>query len=484
MDFRRPWPFALFVLLAHVLSRFLSVAIHEFLGHSALAFLLGGSAYAVYVSPGSGITYVYLPEGTPVAGVVAMLAAGIAVETVVGVAIWWFTRRSASVAWRAFGVVAATVFIVYSLVYMAAGAFEGFPGDTWAIVSTLRDPGLAYGFAAVGGLWTVLVGVLLSFDLLRILGGPGRDLQRESLMLILFWLVPAPLAFLPGFSAFNALEESPVLYIGAFAALLIVVPALLLYLDLLPPPRVPGPPAPLPWRSIAAVGLPLLFLVPVWVGVFGVSQPEATGLLLETPPVQVESAWLGGLAVNLEVVVHENFTVSVVWRFHGTFTPSSPLEKRIVSSFENRMDHDFYDRAALTIVGDAFNESGWIVNESDIHPSEFVWSAGVSYPNELNPAGVRVVRLVPSALNGLSFLARSGRNLTVTVHDPFKFEPTTPSEGWLDAFQVTWQGRLVLVGWAASGGTAAETRSANFIRWRPYNRLEADDTYQVEVRLP
>ena len=42
----------------------------------------------------------------------------------------------------------------------------------------------------------------------------------------------------------------------------------------------------------------------------------------------------------------------------------------------------------------------------------------------------------------------------------------------------------VLVGWAASGGTVAETISANFIRWRPYNRLEARETYQVEVRLP
>jgi len=478
MDFRRPWPFALFVLLAHVLSRFLGVAVHEFLGHSTLAFLLGGSAYAVYVSPGSGITYVYLPDGTPVAGVVAMLAAGIAVETAVGVAIWWLTRRSPSAAWRAFGVVAATVFIVYSLVYMAAGAFEGFPGDTWAIVSTLQDPPLAYGFAAVGGLWTVLVGVLLSFDLLRILGGPGRDLRRGSLMLILFWLVPAPLAFLPGFSAFNALEESPVLYIGGFAAILTVVAALLLYVDLLPAPRVPAPPAPLPWRSVAAVALPLLFLIPIWVGVFGVSQPEATGLLLETPPVQVESAWLGGLAVNLEVVVHEDFNVSVVWRFHGTFTPSSPLEKRIVSSFENRMDTNFYNRAALTIVGDAFNESNWIVTESDIHPNETVWSAGALYPR------ARVVRLAPSPLNGLSFLARSGTNLTVTAHDPFKFEPTIPSEGWMDAFQVTWQGRLVLVRWAASGGTVAETISANFIRWRAYNRLEAQETYQVGVRLP
>src|SRR3989442_15094048 len=75
MDLRRPWPFALFVVLAHVLSRFLGVAVHELLGHATAAILLGGSAYGVYVSPGSGITYVYLPESVPVAGVVALPAA-------------------------------------------------------------------------------------------------------------------------------------------------------------------------------------------------------------------------------------------------------------------------------------------------------------------------------------------------------------------------------------------------------------------------
>src|SRR3989442_10710286 len=263
LDLRRPWPFALFVVLAHVLSRFIGVAVHELLGHATAAVLLGGSAYGVYISPGAGITYVDLPEGVPVAGVVAMLGAGIAVESAFGVAIWWLTRRSESAAWRAFGLVAATVLIVYSLVYMATGAYDAFRGDTWAIVSTLQAPALAAGGSALGGLWTLLPVVLSSFDRIRLLGGPGRDLRHESLMLILFWLVPAPLAFLPGFSAFNALEESPVLYVGAFAAILIVVAALLLYLDLLPPPRVPGPPTPLPWRSVAAVGLPLLFLVPV-----------------------------------------------------------------------------------------------------------------------------------------------------------------------------------------------------------------------------
>ena len=115
-------------------------------------------------------------------------------------------------------------------------------------------------------------------------------------------------------------------------------------MDLLPAPRVPAPPAPLPWRAVAAVALPLLFLIPIWVGVFGVSQPEATGLLLETPPVQVESAWLGGLAVNLEVVVHEDFNVSadeeltvreiaaIVWEACGN--DPGQLELEHLPSFE------------------------------------------------------------------------------------------------------------------------------------------------------
>src|SRR3989442_13630033 len=100
LDLRRPWPFALFVVLAHVLSRFIGVAVHELLGHATAAVLLGGSAYGVYISPGSGITYVYLPEGVPVVGVVAMLGAGIAAESAFGVPTCWFTRRSASAAGR------------------------------------------------------------------------------------------------------------------------------------------------------------------------------------------------------------------------------------------------------------------------------------------------------------------------------------------------------------------------------------------------
>ncbi|HEY4704930.1 MAG TPA: hypothetical protein VII27_04250, partial [Thermoplasmata archaeon] len=268
MDFRRPWPFALFVLLAHVLSRILAVAAHEVLGHAAAALLLGGTAYGLYVSPGTGFTYVYLPRSLPPAGVIAMQGAGIAVDVAIGLAVWWRARRAASFAWRAFGLVAAVVFIVYGLVYMAAGAFDFFPGDTWAIVSVLGTPAMAWGFLAVGTVWTLLVGVFASLDLLKLLRGPGVDLKREMTMLLLFWLLPAPLAFLPGFAASNLLGTSGVVYVAVFAAVLVATAALLVYADAMPRPRPRAEEEPRPaWRPVAAMAVPILLFVPLWIGV-------------------------------------------------------------------------------------------------------------------------------------------------------------------------------------------------------------------------
>ncbi len=474
MDLRRPWPFALLVLVAHALSRFLGVATHEALGHTAVAFALGGSAYGLFVSPGSGFTYVYLPNTLPAAGVVAMQAAGIAVESLVGLLIWWRTRRSPSFAWRAFGLVAASVFVVYSLVYMAAGAFDFFPGDTWAIVTVVGTPLLAAGFLVAGGVWTLLVGTLLSLDVARLFQDGGPDLRRDSLMLILFWIVPAPLAFLPGFSAEGLLSGSFLAYMAVFVVVLVVVALVLLYVDL--QPKAPLPPAKgVSWRPVAAAALPFLLILPVWLGVFGVSADEAKGVLLETPPLQAEQAWLGALAVNLEVRVAPDFNVTLVWRFRGTFAPSSPLEAQVAASFEGRMDRTLYNGLAVTYVGYAMNESSWIIVETDIRPNETVWSAGQEY------RAARIVELAPSPYNRRTFLTALANGTTLlTVQDPFKSRAAGPTGGWLDSLRIVWASPLVPFAYPTSGGTGAtRVTSSNYVAWQSYNRFQAPDTYGV-----
>ena len=477
VDLRRPWPFALFVLVAHVLTRFLGVSAHEVLGHTASAFALGGSAYGLYVSPGSGFTYVYLPDTLATAGVIAMQSAGIVVEVVLGLLIWWRTRDHPSFAWRAFGLVAASVFIVYSLVYLAAGAFDFFPGDTWAILTVLQDPGLAYGFLVVGGAWTLLAGTFLSLDVVRLFQDMGPDLRRDSMMLILFWIVPAPLGFLPGFAASNLLEGSFLAYLVVFVLVMVAVAALLLYADALPKPAL-RPSRGVSWRPVVAAALPFLLIVPVWLGVFGVSADTAKGVVLETPPLEVESAWLGPLAVNLEVLVHRDFNVTLTWRFRGTFSPRSPLEAEIASSFQDRMNHELYNTLAATYVAHAMNESAWIVTESDVRPSETVWSEGQLYD------AARVVVLVPSEHNRRVYVQGIEDATTVlTIHDPLKYRPVAGSEGWLDSLKVVWEYPLYVVRFATGGGTTPRmVVSANYVLWQSFNSLEAHDTYQVFFR--
>ena len=480
MDLRRPGPFALFILVAHVLCRFLGVAAHEVLGHTVVALAEGGSAYGLYVSPGSGFTYVYLPSALPVAGVVAMQAAGIAVECLLGLLVWWRTRRSPSFAWRAFGLVVASVFVVYSLLYMAAGAFDFFPGDTWGIVSAVGDPLLAVGFLVAGGVWTLLAGTFMSLGVVRLFQDGGPDLGRDSLMLILYWLVPAPLAFLPGFAASTLLGDSLPATVAMFIALAAVVLAFVVYAERLPAP--PARPAKgISWRPIAAAALPLLFIVPVWVGVFGVTADGAKGVLLETPPIQAEGSWLGTLGVNLRVVVGNDFSVRVDWKFRGTFAPTSPLQAQVVASFENRMDHDLYDALARTYVGIAMNESDWDVLSTGIEPGETVWSQNAVYPD------ARVVSMAPGAYNRHTYIENVTNGTFVdtvlTVYDPYKYRPLLAGEGWLDSLQVVWGDRVFPVGFTVVGGLGpTRITSANYVTWESFNGFQAPIIYRIAFR--
>ena len=49
------------LMMLYVVALFISIAIHEVLGHGLFAVLLGGNFYAVYLSPGSGYVSFWLP---------------------------------------------------------------------------------------------------------------------------------------------------------------------------------------------------------------------------------------------------------------------------------------------------------------------------------------------------------------------------------------------------------------------------------------
>src|SRR3990170_698159 len=103
-DPRHPLSFTLLLLPCVIVARFAAVAVHEILGHGLATLAVGGTFYAVYLSPGEGAAYASLPP----------------------------------------------------LLYLAVGPlpFPSTAGDTAAAVAVLGAPALAWGFLLAGIAWT------------------------------------------------------------------------------------------------------------------------------------------------------------------------------------------------------------------------------------------------------------------------------------------------------------------------------------------
>src|SRR3990172_7176771 len=152
-DPREPLAFALLILPCVVVVRFLAVAAHEVLGHGLFSMALGGSFYAVYLSPGQGSAYVYL--AAPAYGAVdwasvAVNLAGIAVELLLGLAVLLLYPRVRGFVPRLFVLLLLSVLLVHTFLYMAVGALPlpGLRGDTANAVVLLKAPPPASGFPA------------------------------------------------------------------------------------------------------------------------------------------------------------------------------------------------------------------------------------------------------------------------------------------------------------------------------------------------
>lgn len=468
-NLRDPVAFAAFVVPAYVVARFVGVAVHEVLGHVVLAFLMGGSSYAFYVSPGSGFAYVFLPEGSHVAAVVAVHAAGIAVELALAVALWARVLRTRSLPLRVFGLLLLEALAIQTLVYMAVSGFDFFPGDSLAVVFLLGRPALALGLLVVGIAWAVALAWVVSLEVVRALG--LRDLRGQIGYVAVFWLAPIPLNFIPGFAAWGALAASLPVLVVVFAA----ATASLGYAVWWTAGARRGPPILRERRKVAALAVAAIAIVPVWIGAFGFTPDTATGFLVSEPPVEAERTWVPTYAANLVVTVQSDLNVTMEFRMRGLPGPMSPLQQRIWSSFDDRLDHAFWESQARFMATGVVNVSTWRATGSFIDGT--AWAFGEDHPY------ARVVRLVSDPSRRWDILRNESGAILLTIHDPFKYEPPIPTEGFLDEVTIRWDAPLSLDHALSSGGTAAAVVIDGSVRWRSLTFEAAPETMQVYLRF-
>jgi hypothetical protein len=124
----------------------LGLIAHELVGHGATAVALGGRVTAVRLFWFAGGWISYRLDDPSDAAMIAVAAGGIAVETVIGVALWLaLARRTGTPARLVRGIGAALV--IHAAWYLAAGTWHGF-GDGALLRHELGDARIPVALAA------------------------------------------------------------------------------------------------------------------------------------------------------------------------------------------------------------------------------------------------------------------------------------------------------------------------------------------------
>ncbi len=373
-DPRRPATFALLVVLAFVVARFLGVAAHEVLGHGVFTLLSGGTFYGVYVSPVTGFALVFLPIGAHDALRVLVALAGILVDVALGAVLFAAYRTTHTFIARLFALVLLQVLLVYSFAYLGLDALGLTGGDSAQVLQFVNAPHLRASFVVVGLVWTIAVGALLTREAVRLVA-PSLGVRRQLAYALLFWLAPLPIAAVP--NAVVALF-APIALL-TFAALLLVI-VLALFAAGLRLPRADVPPLDRPAGRVVPLAVAFLLVVPAWAA-FGWTGETAEHLLFAEPPLAAERTWANPFAVNVLVTLTTDRVVTFEFRFKGVPELGSSLERKAFATFEDRADLALWSAHARFLAIVMTNGTLWNVTSSGIDSTRTAWFSGQDYAN-------------------------------------------------------------------------------------------------------
>ena len=485
MDLRRPVPFALLTLAAFLVTRWLGVALHEIGGHGLFAALAGGSFYGVYVSPVTGFTLLHLSLGTHDAVRVLVVLAGILVEILVGLVVFLLYPRVRTFAGRIFILALLEILLVYSFAYLALGVFGATGGDPAQIVAILDAPThLGIAFFVVGILWAVATGYAISAEVLRLVA-PALSLRRQLAYVVLFWIVPLPVAAIPNaVSAFLA-PDSVITYL----LLLLMIGAGLVFAGVRLSKEAQGLPAMERARGrVAPLVIVALLILPAWFA-FGLSSEAAERLLLAEPPLEAERDLASPVAINARVILTSAEEVVLEFRMKGVPEPRSPLERQAWATFEDRADFTFWGPAAGLYAKIMMNATFWNATAQEIDRAESLWFDGGERANpRLLTFELERPQDEPRFLN----VTQSGGRtfLTLTVLEPFRNLPVECPGCFLDELNLTWPaagpgGSFVFVGVTVQGGSpdALVDPGLRFARYRSRTFEETPDLWRLVLEI-
>ncbi|MDD4307429.1 MAG: hypothetical protein PHU53_01300 [Thermoplasmata archaeon] len=342
------------IMMLYVIALFLSVAIHEIFGHMLFTTLLGGDAYAVYLSPGNGYVSFWLPPELTAAEGALIYMSGILVQLLIGTLVLLLVLpRIKNFVLGLFTLMFCIGMTVHSSMYLFMGYIYS-TGDTRYAVAML---GISPDAFLVAGI--ILAGIFTIYISMAGLKFLGRymDLEEDrerSAALFIFWFPPLLLGGIISFIVSLGLPRNEIAYpILNSAILILFLGVALMLVPMFSEPKKETEHR-LSIKSILAVVVCFLVVMAGWAGIFGLSQSTAHGLLLHDPPVQVEHFYMDSSIGNVALTVFANGTVRTEITLRNLMESPSPLEERIYRTFNTRPNWDRYIARSQSLISTMF----------------------------------------------------------------------------------------------------------------------------------
>ncbi len=482
--------FVALVLMLYTIALFISVSIHEILGHGLAAMALGGKFYAVYLSPGSGYISFMLPEAVSRSQAAFVYMAGIMVEILFGLALLFlvFPRLKNFYA-SLFTLVLSATMLVHPSIYLFIGYFYD-RGDSHHAAAVL---GIGGDIFVVTGM--ILTGIFVLLVSSKVLNYLGEFMEAESehartRILLLFWLPPLLLGAVSGIASSILPSSAEPMHTLASAGILLLFLCIAIFLvpQFIEPQTARRMSVSI--KSVFAVMMAFIMVMSIWVGVFGLSESNAHGLLVSEPPIRAEPYYADYSIGNVEITVYSNETSRISIHLLNMMdqTNSSSLDRQIHATFADRPYWDYYMARSRNMLVTMFDLPRGMGDNISFNTSlGTIRAMGKEYDN-----GRICTTYFPIQANLTrqgSFFFQPGYGIKddrtiIEFRDPWHSRG-----GYLDEVRLYWGDNVSLLGYAASNEVNTHiphnrgNMNDNEIGWKNVSPDTAPDYYKFTLLL-
>lgn len=470
--------FMVIVIMLFTVLRFVSVGIHEILGHGLFTEAAGGTFFATYISPSGGYASIDIPDDAGRATTTIIFLAGILVDILVGLIVLFFIYPRVKKFMTGLALlIFSEVLIVHSAFYLVLGAYIR-DGDSFkAIYYGGLEPAIPIVLGlTMAGMFIIIISVRLVKFMSRYI--TMTDDRKALKSLSYFWLPPIFIIWvsmaLPG-EMDPGSENYTIGYAVIFTLMVMASSYFISRIPLLDfkTSEVRG----IGVQKVVNTLFIFCIVLVLWVAVFGPSTSQARGLLLKEAPLEVELSYQDYSVGNLVIRINNDSTVSaaVALRFIMDYEQHSPLDQKIYESFEQRAYWPEYQYISRNMMRVAFGLNGTLADGLDLtsEMSGNVWAGGEEYP---------YARVSTAELN-FTLLGLGGEDdglLVLEFIDPWM---TGTDPGYLDMVMVGWADDYEFVNYSSNGiPYSGGNETGNYLVWQNYDLGTSPRYYNITLR--